>query len=162
VPTAVEYFLKIDAIDGESRDNKHQGEIDVESWSWGETQAGTFSFGGGAGGGKVQMQDFHFAMHMSKASPKLFLACASGQHIKFATLLGVKGGEASFNFMKWHLSDVLISSYQTGGAASDSLPVDQISMAFAKIEFTYYIQDETGRLLEPVFAGWDLQLNQKV
>jgi type VI secretion system secreted protein Hcp len=162
MPTAVEYFLKIDAIEGESLDDKHKGEIDIESWSWGETQTGTLSFAGGAGAGKVQMQDFHFAMHMSKASPKLFLACASGQHIKFATLNGVRGGESGFNFMKWHLSDVLISSYQTGGSEGDSLPTDQISMAFAKIEFTYYLQDASGGGAGNVSAGWDLRLNQKV
>ena len=37
---AVDYFLKIDGIDGESNDSKHKGSIDVESWSWGETQTG--------------------------------------------------------------------------------------------------------------------------
>jgi type VI secretion system secreted protein Hcp len=162
MPTAVEYFLKIDGIEGESLDDKHKGEIDVESWSWGETQTGSFSFAGGAGAGKVQMQDFHFAMHMSKASPKLFLACASGQHIKFATLNGVRGGDLAFNFMKWHLSDVLISSYQTGGAAGDSLPTDQLSMKFAKIEIVYTVQTASGAPGEQVKAGWDLRLNQKV
>jgi type VI secretion system secreted protein Hcp len=162
MPTAVEYFLKIDGVEGESLDDKHKGEIDVESWSWGETQTGSFSFAGGAGAGKVQMQDFHFAMHMSKASPKLFLACASGQHIKFATLNGVRGGDLAFNFMKWHLSDVLISSYQTGGAAGDSLPTDQLSMKFAKIEIVYTVQTASGAPGEQVKAGWDLRLNQKV
>ena len=34
---AVDYFLKFDGIKGESADVKHKDEIDVESWSWGET-----------------------------------------------------------------------------------------------------------------------------
>lgn len=161
MPTAVEYFVKIDGIDGESQVKGHEKEIDVESWSWGETQTGTLAFGGGAGAGKVQMQDFHFTMQMSKASPKLFLACATGQHIKQAYLTGVRGGEVSLNFLKWTLSDVLISSYQTGGA-SESLPMESMSMAFAKIEVEYTVQSATGGPGETVKAGWDLRLNQKV
>src|SRR5213593_2324488 len=83
---AVDYFLKLDGIEGESQDAKHKGEIDLESWSWGETQTGTMHAGGGGGAGKVQMQDFHFVMKVNKSSPKLMLACASGEHIKSATL----------------------------------------------------------------------------
>jgi type VI secretion system secreted protein Hcp len=100
-------------------------------------------------------------MQMSKASPKLFLACATGQHIKWAYMTGVRGGEASLNFLKWTLSDVLISSYQTGGA-SESLPMESMSMAFAKIEVEYTVQNSDGRAGEIVKAGWDLRLNQKI
>ena len=71
---AVDYFLKIDGIEGESQDHKHKNEIDVESWSWGETNSGTHAGGGGGGAGKVQMQDFHFVMKVNKATPKLMLA----------------------------------------------------------------------------------------
>ena len=75
---AVDYFLKIDGIDGESVDSKHAGAIEPLSFSWGLSQAGSFATGGGAGAGKVQFQDFHFTSNTSKASPKLMLACASG------------------------------------------------------------------------------------
>src|ERR1700753_4105926 len=81
---AVDYFLKIDGIEGESKDSKHKGEIDLDSWSWGANQSGTYHGGGGGGAGKVAMQDFHFVMKINKASPKLMLACASGEHIKKA------------------------------------------------------------------------------
>ena len=43
---AVDYFIKFDGIKGESADAKHKDEIDVESWSWGETHAGTGPAGG--------------------------------------------------------------------------------------------------------------------
>ena len=69
-------FLKLDGIEGESTDSKHKGEIDLESWSWGESQSGGHSAGGGGGAGKVSMQDFHFVMKINKASPKLMLSCA--------------------------------------------------------------------------------------
>ena len=92
---AVDYFLKIDGIPGESTDSKHKNEIDIESWSWGEANSGSHAYGGGGGAGKVSVQDFNFTMHVNKASPKLFLACATGQHIKEALLTCRKAGKVA-------------------------------------------------------------------
>ena len=83
---AVDYFIKFDGIKGESTDAKHKDEIDVESWSWGETHAAPGPSGSGGGAGKVSMQDFHFVMGLNRASVGLMKACATGQHIKTATL----------------------------------------------------------------------------
>src|SRR5207247_2475544 len=83
---------------------------------------------GGTGAGKVSMQDFHFTMRSSKASPKLLLACASGQHIKEAVLIGLRGGERPQRFLKYRLTDVLVSSYQIAGdPPSEDRPGDQLS-----------------------------------
>ena len=158
-----DYFLKIDTIDGESGDAKHKGEIDVLSWSIGESNGGSMAFQGGGGSGKVAFQDFHFTQRMSKASPKLFLACASGQHIPKAVLTVRKAGGTQQEFFQVTMSDLLVSSYQTGGAGSDnSLPIEQISINFAKIEVQYKEQDAKGNLGGPIKAGWDLKQNQKV
>jgi type VI secretion system secreted protein Hcp len=87
---AVDYFLKMAGIDGESTAANHKGEIEIESWSWGESNLGLR----GAGAGKVSMNDFSFVMKLNKASPKLFLACAQGEHIKTAWLTAHRtGGE---------------------------------------------------------------------
>src|SRR5687768_11570509 len=112
---AVDYFLKIDTIPGESGDAKHKDEIQVLSFGFGESQSGTMAFGGGGGAGKVQMQDFHFLMNVNKASPKLFLACATGQHLKNAVLTARKAGKNQEDYLKVSLNDVLISSFQTNG-----------------------------------------------
>jgi type VI secretion system secreted protein Hcp len=90
---AVDYFLKIDGIEGESKDSKHGGEIDVLSWSGGHSLGGSCSGGGGGGSGKVALQDFHFTMHMNQASPKLADACATGKHIPKAVLTCRKAGD---------------------------------------------------------------------
>jgi type VI secretion system secreted protein Hcp len=160
---AVDYFLKLKGIDGESADAKHKGEIDVESWSWGESQSGTGHFGGGSGAGKVAMQDFHFVMKVNKASPKLMLACASGEHIPDALLTCRKAGKDQQEFLKIKFTDILVSSYQTGGSGhSDIVPTDQISLNFAKIEFEYKEQKADGSLGGTEKAGWDVKKNQKV
>jgi type VI secretion system secreted protein Hcp len=158
---AVDYFLKLDGIDGESTDAKHKGEIDLESWSWGASQQGTHSGMGGGGAGKVSMQDFHFVMKINKSSPKLMLACATGQHIKKATLTCRKAGGEQQEYLKIEMADLLVSSYQTGGHG-DIVPTDQISLNFSKIEIEYKEQKADGTLGGAVKTGYDLKLNKKV
>ena len=160
---SVDYFLKIDGIEGESKDASHAGEIQLQSWSWGETQAGAMVSGGGGGAGKVSMQDFHFVMEVNKASPKLILACAAGQHIASATLTCRKAGTTAQEFLIYKFSELLISSFQTGGSGGSSiLPQDQISFNYTKIEITYKEQTATGSLGGATNAGWDLKKNVKV
>ena len=155
---AVDYFLKIDGIDGESTDDKHKNEIKVESWSFGEQQTGTGGYGGGHGAGKVQMNDFHFTMKVNQASPKLFLACATGEHIKKAVLTCRKAGKEQQEYLSWTFSDLLISSYQTGGTGgSDVIPMDQIAFNFAKVEVQYKMQKPDGTLGGAIKTGYDLK-----
>lgn len=157
----VDYFLKIDTIDGESQDKTHKAEIQLMSFSWGETNAGTFSAGGGGGAGKVQMQDFHFVMSVNKASPKLFLACANGQHIPKAILTARKAGKDQQDYLKCTFSDLLISSFQTSGQSdAGHLPLDQISFNFAKVEIEYKEQKVDGTLGGAIKAHYDLKQMQ--
>ncbi|HWQ53382.1 MAG TPA: type VI secretion system tube protein Hcp [Bryobacteraceae bacterium] len=160
---AVDYFLKIDGIEGESPDSKHKSEIQLLSFSWGETNAGTFAAGGGGGAGKVQMQDFHFVMNVNKASPKLFLACACGEHIKKAILTARKAGKDQQEYLKVTFSDLLISSFQTSGSGdAGNLPLDQISFNFAKVEMEYKEQKADGTLGGAIQAGYDLKAMKRV
>src|SRR5918994_1327171 len=117
----VDYFLKLDGIDGESSDKEHKDEIEVLSFSWGVSNSGSFSGGGGAGAGKANLQDFHFTASFNKASPMLFLSCATGKHIKQGVLIGRNNRTGQQEFIKMTFSDILISSYQTG-SARDSVP----------------------------------------
>ncbi len=159
---ALDYFLRIDGIEGESLDSKHKGEIEIESWSWGETQAVIAPGGGGSGAGKVQMQDFHFVTPVSKASPRLFQACASGQHVKSAQLTARKAGKNQLEFLRYTLSDVLVTSYQTGGSVeADVVPMDQVSLNFSKIQVEYTEQKQDGSAGGTVSAGWDVKTNKK-
>jgi type VI secretion system secreted protein Hcp len=159
---AVDYFLRIDGIEGESTDSKHKGWLDVDSWSWGESQPIPPAAGGGGGAGRVTFQDFQFAARVSKASPKLFLACASGQHMKEARLVAVHGGAMQQEFLTWTFSDVLVTGYQTGGAEGDVGPMDQVSLNFSKVRVEYKAQKADGSLDAAVTAGWDRKLNKKI
>ena len=43
---ATDYFLKLDGIDGESAQKGHENQIDLLSWTWGESNSGSSSDGG--------------------------------------------------------------------------------------------------------------------
>jgi type VI secretion system secreted protein Hcp len=160
---AEDWFLKIDGVEGESRSDAHKGEIDVLAWSWGVTQTGSPPHGGGAGAGRADFQDFHFITRISKASPRLFLAAASGSHFKWAQLSGVRAGGTSKagDFLKYKLSDVLVTSVQHSDA-EDDLPTEQISMSYAKFQMDYSTQTPSGKLGAPASAGWNLLKNAKL
>ena len=158
-----DFFFKIKGVDGESTDDKHKGEIEVESWSFGGTNAASFSSGGGGGAGKVALQDFHFTKKTDKASVKLLVAMATGEHLPTATLTCRKAGKDQQEYLVITLSDTMISSYQTSGSGgAGSLPMEQLSIAYSKIEFKYKEQKPDGTLGGEVVGGWDLKTNKKV
>ncbi len=160
---AFDGHLKIDGIDGESQHAKHKGEIQLESFSWGVSNGGTFASGGGGGAGKAVFQDLHCTAKVSKASPKLFVGCATGEHIKKAVLVLRKAGGDQECFYTVTLSDILISSYQDGGSGGgDHIPTDQFSLNFAKIEYEYKEQKADGTTGGAVKAGYDLKKSAKV
>ena len=159
---AVDMFLKITEIPGESQDSKHKDEIEIFSFSWALSQSGNLTGGSGGGQGKTEFQDFSFAMPVSKASPKLFLACASGRHLQGATLTVRKAGSEQIEFLVYKLSECLVSSYQEGGDASGAVPNDAFTLNFAKIEVSYKEQDLKGGTGAETTAGWDLKTNQGI
>ena len=159
---AVDMFIKIDTIDGESTDKTHGKEIDVLSWSWGASQSGSMAMGGGGGAGKVSMQDFTFTKSLDKSSPKLFEALATGQHLKEAKLVLRGAGGSQVEYLVITLSDVLVSSYSTGGSSGDDRPTESVSFNFAQIKMSYVEQDAKGSAGAATEFGWDLKANKKV
>jgi type VI secretion system secreted protein Hcp len=160
---ASDYYLKIDGIKGESVNEKHKDWIEISSFSWGLSQTSAVG-GGGAGTGKVSLQDFHFTMNSSKASPKLMLACATGQRIPSLQFVVARPDDATGAGVDYYvvtLSDVLVSSYQSSGGpppagspTTQSPPVtESVSFNYTKIEWTYVpaTDDGTG----PVTVAFD-------
>src|SRR3954464_6928280 len=150
---ASDYLLQIEGIQGESQDSKHKETIEIASFSFGLSNAGSFALGTGGGAGKASWQALHFTTKINKASPNLMMACATGKHIGKATLYVRKstgdGGQQEYMTIK--LEDILVSSYQTGGHEGGddghaSIPNDQFSLNYAKVEVEYKPQDDKGTL----------------
>ena len=157
-------FLKIDGIEGESPDSKHGKEIQLLSFSFGADQPASSSLGGGSGAGKVNMHDLSIVKQVDKASPKLFVACCTGQHIKSAVLTSRKAGGDQQDYMIVTLSDIIVSHVTTAGqaAGTDGLPTEQVALNFSKVNFEYKEQGADGTLKGTVAGGYDIKTMKKV
>jgi type VI secretion system secreted protein Hcp len=159
---AFDAFLKIDTIEGESPDSKHGKEIQLASFSFGADQPASSNIGGGAGSGKVNMHDLSVLHAVDKASPKLFLACCTGQHIKSAVLSVRKAGGEQQDYLIVHLEDVVISSVQAAGQSTDGSPMEHVHLNFTQIKVEYKEQGADGSLKGTVAVGFNIKAMKKV
>ena len=159
---AVDMFIKIDGIKGESQDSKHKDEIDVLSWSWGVSQSGTMHGGGGGGAGKANFQDLSVTKWVDMSSPKLLSSASTGKHIKEALLTVRKAGDKPLEYLKVTLTDCLISSVSTGGSGGEDRLTENIAINFAKVKFEYTVQKADGSAGGVVPFGFDIKKNEPV
>lgn len=156
---AVDMFLKIDDVEGESVDDVHPGEIDVMAWSWGMSQSGTTHGGPGGGAGKVQVQDLSFTHYVDKASPNLMKMCCNGQHFDEAILVVRKAGTTPLEYMIITMKHGLISSVSTGGSGGEDRLTENVTLNFAEFKSEYVPQKPDGSGDASVIVGWDIAKN---
>jgi len=144
---AVDMFLKLDGIKGESKDHKHKDEIHIESFSWGMSQTGAHGAGGGGGAGKVAVHDISVTKYLDKSSPELMLHTCNGKHIASGLITVRKAGENPVEYLKIKLTDILISGVQHSSGGGDLL-TENVTLNFAKFQTEYQEQDPTAKLSE--------------
>lgn len=160
---AERWFLKLDGIVGDSTDAAHRDEIEVQSFSWGVANAGGSGGGGGGGAGRPTFQDLVITARISVASPPLFLACATGRHLRTAVLTGVRGGGQGppRDALRYDLADVLVTSVQHGDSAGGP-PTESVSFSYSRIVVTVTPQSPTGATATPVTAGYDTKAGKQI
>jgi type VI secretion system secreted protein Hcp len=158
---AVDIFAKLGDIKGESKDDKHKGEIDVLAFSWGMSNAATGHVGGGAGAGKANVQDLSFTKYIDLASVPLLLACASGKHLPEAKLTVRKAGEKPLEYLVVTMTDVLISSVSTGGSGGEDRLTENVTLNFAKVKVEYKEQKSDGSAGDSKDMTWNIAANKK-
>lgn len=141
---AVDAFLKLGDLKGESPVDGHEDEIQVLSWNWGMTQAGTTHRGTGGGAGKVNVQDMTVVHYVDTASPAITLACCNGKHFPEATLTVRKAGEKPLDYLIITMNDVIITSVQPGGSSGSEETAESFTLNFAKYKYSYQPQDNKG------------------
>ena len=154
-------FAKIGNIKGESLDSKHKGEVEVLSWSWGVAQSGTMAQGGGGGEGKASFHDFNFTHHIDKASPVLLKACATGEHIKEATITVRKAGKGQQEFLIIKMNDVIITSVDLSGTGDAPASAAHVALQFAKVDLEYKPQRADGSLDAGLHFKYDIKGNKE-
>jgi type VI secretion system secreted protein Hcp len=159
---AVDMFMKVGALNGESRDKTHAKWIDVLSWSWGMSNSGSAHVGGGAGAGKVNVQDLSFTKYIDTSSPDLMLACCNGKHFDQAQLIVRKAGETPLEYVKVTLTEVLVTSVSTGGSGGEDRLTENVSLNFAKVKVEYAEQTTTGAKGATPSMAYDISANTKL
>jgi type VI secretion system secreted protein Hcp len=158
---ASDIHLKVGDIRGESTDAKHKDEIDVESWSWGASNPAVVAPGGGGGAGKVTFADLSFLHRFDRASPLLWRACATGTHIRDATLTAAKPGKEQQEFLVIRMNDVQITAVNASQSSGAGIvPLEQVSMKFTKVEMEYRPQKADGSLDTAVVFRYDVKANK--
>jgi len=157
---AADIFAKLGDIKGESLDSKHKDEVEVLSWSWGVSQTGTPGTGGGGGAGKATFNDFSFLHRIDKASPNLLKACATGEHIKEATITARKAGKGQQEFLIIKMNDVIVTSVAVSGSGDTAATVESIALRFGKVDLEYKPQKADGSLDAGVHFKYDIKANK--
>ena len=156
---ASDIFAKLGDIKGESLDDKHKDEIEVLSWSWGVTNAAKPT-GGGGGTGKASFHDLSFTHKIDKASPVLMKGCATGQHLKEATITHRKAGKGQQEFLIIKMNDVLITAVADSDS-NDGGHIETVSLAFAKVDVEYRPQKADGSLDAGIHFKYDLKAHKE-
>lgn len=160
---AVDMFIKIGDIKGESLDDSHRDEIDVLAWSWGMSQSGTTHMGGGGGSGKVAIQDLSVTKYVDKASPNLMKFCSNGGHIEEAKLTVRKAGGAPLEYIIITMKQVIVTSVSTGGSGGEDRLTENVTLNFAKVKYEYQPQKADGSKDGGAIPyGWNIASNKEL
>ncbi|MBI2379785.1 MAG: type VI secretion system tube protein Hcp [Gammaproteobacteria bacterium] len=161
---AVDMFLKIGDVKGESHDKSHKEEIDVLAWSWGMSQSGSMHVGGGGGAGKVNIQDLSLTKWVDKSSPNMMMSCSNGKHYPEAKLTVRKaGGDNPVEYLIITMKEVLVTSVSTGGSGGEDRLTENLTLNFAQVQVDYQPQKADGsKDGGPIKYGWNIRENVKI
>lgn len=158
---AMDMFMEIKGIEGESEDKTHKGKIDVLAWSWGMSNSGTTHVGGGGGSGKVNVQDLSFTKYIDSSTNALVKACCDGSHHDTAKLIVRKaGGKEPIEYLVIDFKEVMVVGVSTGGSGGEDRLTENVTMNFAEFKLKYQPQDEKGAKKGGTKdAGWNIAEN---
>lgn len=156
---AMDMFLTLEPIKGESRDKTYKDKIDILAWSWGMSNSGSAHAGGGMGAGKVNVNDLSITKWIDAASPDLMKSCCNGKHFGEAKLIVRKAGETPVEYLIITMSDVLITSVSTGGSGGEDRLTENVGINFAKVNVKYTQQDATGAAGATPEMTWNIAEN---
>ena len=172
---AVDYFLKIDGVKGESQDDKHKDEIHIIGFSWGAKNTGSMQTGLGGGVGRADVQDLTVKKFLDLSSPLLGQSCISGKHFASIQLTGRRQGETPLEHVIIKLTNAIVSTYKIGGGLDDISSDDYkgqddapfaetelVKFNFEEYSFKYVQQTDKGGAGSNVQQGWNVRSNKKV
>jgi len=157
---AVDMFLELEGIKGESIDAVHKDKIDLLSWSWGMSQSGTTHMGPGSGAGKVNVQDISFTHYVDASTPVLMQKCCQGTHIPTGKIIVRKAGDKPLEYIVIELKDIIISSISSGGSGGEERLTENVTVNLAEFKYIYTSQTKEGGSGTAPECAWNIPENQ--
>lgn len=158
---AIDMFMKVDGVTGESKDSNHSGWTDITSFSWGASQPGNMAVGGGGGAGKVNFNDLRVEALIDKSTTALLKYCASGKHITKVEVSICKAGGTQVEYARITLEDVLVTTMNYNGADNGDTLAMTYSFQASKVKQQYWEQSSTGGKGAESTAGWNIKENKE-
>jgi type VI secretion system secreted protein Hcp len=159
---AIDMFLKIEGVSGESKDTNHKDWTDLESFDWGADQSGSMSSGGGGGAGKVNFNDLTVVCAIDKAAPTILKNCAVGQHISKVEVSVCKAGGTQIEYSRTTLEDVLVTSVKFIGAQDSDVLKIRYAFQAAKVKTQYWEQSDKGSKGAEVQMAFNIKENKSI
>ena len=161
---AVDMFMIIDPLKGESRDKEFgpKKAMDVLAWSWGLSNSGNAHSGGGGGAGVVHVSDLSFTKYVDAASSGLMVHACTGHHFEKATLTLRKAGGKPMPYYEVIMEQVFVTSISTGGSGGEDRLTENVSLNFAKVTVNYWPQKADGTPDAVIPMTYDIAGKSKV
>lgn len=166
--SALEIFVKLDGIDGDSTVRGHEKETVVLAFE--QDIANLVSVGGGGGGsGKAVFSPVRFRKAVDIGSVPLLMACASGAHIREARFVFRRAG-AGIDYYKIVLEDVVVAHIAQRAGTGAQYPLsfgqmatgadtagglDEIALEYARVRWEYRPIGADGMPTGAITGGWD-------
>ncbi|GAB3412897.1 type VI secretion system tube protein Hcp [Erwinia aphidicola] len=155
-------FLRVDGITGESKDARHPGWIQVESFGWGATQPSAIEVGSGGGAGKVKFRDLTVNAFIDKATPNLLRYVSNGKHINSVELSSCKAGGEQLEYFKINLKQVMVTDVVFNGATGQDLFGVTYCFRAAEVSNHYFEQTTEGARGAEFSSGWSIKENKEL
>lgn len=156
---AVDLFLELEGVKGESKDSAHAEKIELMSWSFAASQQGSMGDGGGGGAGKAMFQDLNVQKYVDAASPALWQHLTAGKHFATGKMIQRKAGGEKLEYFIIELKKVLLSSISTGGGDGDDRLVESLSLNFEEFKISYTPQKDDGTGDAAIEFAWNIAEN---
>lgn len=160
---AIDIYVQIEGIKGESSDDKHQGWIEAVSLEWGITQpkSAIASTAGGHTAERVEMDEVTFIKHADLASPILMQTCAMGKTIPKVTIefMRADGQGVRIKYFDIQLENVLVG-HVSAAIQPGHIMAESVGLKFSKAKWKYIQQKIGGGVAGNTAGGWDLAANK--
>lgn len=161
---SVDYYLKIQGVEGESQVVGHKDEIQMLAWGFGVSHTGTAELGSGmSSSGRANFAEFQLSKLMDKASGPCLKSMCSGEVFDkawlYARRIGLKSAKP-IDYLVVEFEKLAMASYNLSGVGEGGVPMESLSFVFSKVKFNYR-EIKDGQPQGPIAGGFDLKLNKK-